>query len=70
MKRNMGSADRAIRLMVAAIIVVMYFSNIVTGTIGLILLALAGIFILTSFAGFCPFYTLLGINTCEVRKAR
>lgn len=70
MKRNMGSADRAIRLLVAAIIVVMYFSNIITGTVGIILLALAGVLMLTSFAGLCPLYTLLGINTCEVKKAQ
>lgn len=70
MKRNMGSADRAIRLLVAAIIVVMYFSNIITGTVGIIVLALAGVLMLTSFAGFCPLYTVLGINTCEVKKAQ
>jgi hypothetical protein len=70
MKKNMGSADQAIRLLVAAIILVMYFSNIITGTIGIILLALAGVFVVTSFAGFCPLYSLLGINTCEVKKAR
>jgi hypothetical protein len=70
MKRNMGSADRAIRLLVAAIIVVMYFSNIITGTVGIILLALAGVLMITSFAGLCPLYTLLGINTREVKKAQ
>jgi Protein of unknown function (DUF2892) len=70
MKRNVGSADRAIRLLVAAIIVVLYFSNIIVGTAGIISLTLAAILALTSFAGFCPFYAVLGINTCEVRKAR
>ena len=70
MKRNMGSADRAIRLLVAAIIIVMYFSNIITGTVGLILLALSGVLMLTSFAGLCPFYSILGIDTREVKKAQ
>ncbi len=69
MKRNMGSGDQAIRLLIAAIIVVLYFSNIITGTIGTVVLALAGILAVTSFAGFDPIYTLLGINTNEVKKA-
>ncbi|MCU7548370.1 DUF2892 domain-containing protein [Chitinophagaceae bacterium LB-8] len=70
MKRNVGSADRSIRLLAAAIIIILYFSNIITGTIGNITLTLAIILMLTSFAGFCPFYALLGVNTCEVKKAR
>jgi hypothetical protein len=69
MKRNMGAADQAIRLLLAVIIIVTYFSNIITGTVGLVLLALAGVFILTSFAGFCPFYSLMNINTSEAKKA-
>ena len=69
MKRNMGPGDQAIRLLIAAIIVVLYFSNIITGTVGTVVLALAGILAVTSFAGSCPVYTLLGINTNEVRKA-
>jgi ABC-type transport system involved in cytochrome bd biosynthesis fused ATPase/permease subunit len=69
MKKNIGSGDQAIRTLLAAIIIVLYFSNIVTGTIGIVLLGLAGYLITTSLAGFCPLYTLLGINTNEVRKA-
>jgi hypothetical protein len=69
MKRNMGTADQAIRLLLAVIIIVTYFSNIITGTVGLVLLALAGVFVLTSIAGFCPFYSVLNINTSEAKKA-
>jgi hypothetical protein len=63
MKKNMGSADRSIRLLVAAIIVILYFSNIITGSVGIVLLSLAIIFILTSIVGFCPLYTLFGFNS-------
>jgi hypothetical protein len=69
MKKNVGSGDQAIRTLLAAIIIVLYFSNIVSGTIGIVLLALAGVLIATSMAGFCPVYTLLGMNTNEVKKA-
>lgn len=64
MKKNMGSFDRVTRIVIAVIIGFLYFGGILTGTIGIILLVLAGIFLLTSFVSFCPLYTLLGINTC------
>jgi hypothetical protein len=68
MKRNMGNTDRILRFTVAAIIAVLYFTNIVTGTMGIILLALAGVFVLTSLISFCPLYALIGLNTCSVKK--
>jgi fatty acid desaturase len=68
MKKNMGNADRVIRLLLAAIFVVLYFTNTVTGTFGIVLLVLAGVFVLTSLIGFCPLYTLVGLNTCPDKK--
>lgn len=68
MKKNMGNADRTIRLLFAVIFAYLYFAGIVPGTIGLILVVVGGIFILTSLAGFCPLYTLLGFNTCAHKK--
>ncbi len=67
MKKNMGIADRAIRILVAVIIAVLYFTKTepVTGTVGMILLVIGGIFLLTSVISFCPLYTLLGVNTCK-----
>ncbi|SFF76644.1 YgaP family membrane protein [Sunxiuqinia elliptica] len=63
MKKNMGIADRLIRLIVAAIIAVLYFTDIVTGTFGIILLILAVIFLLTSMLGHCPLYCPLKMKT-------
>jgi hypothetical protein len=68
MKKNMGNADRTIRVLVAALIAVLYFTNTVTGTFGYILLAFGVIFLLTSFTGSCPLYSVFGINTCSVKK--
>ena len=68
MKKNMGNTDRIIRLIVAAIFAALYFTNTVTGTFGIVLLALAGVFILTSLVSFCPLYTLIGLNTCPAKK--
>lgn len=68
MKKNMGSADRIIRLIIAAVIAGLFFTNIITGTLGIVLLVLAGIFLLTSLVSFCPLYAPFGISTCAVEK--
>ena len=64
----MGNLDRIIRLLVAAVFAYLYFSEKVTGTVGLVLLVLAGVFVLTTLVSFCPLYTLFGINTCSADK--
>lgn len=68
MKKNMGSVDRITRLVVAAVIVVLYFTNVVSGTFGLVLIILAAVFALTSFISFCPLYPIFGISTCAAKK--
>lgn len=64
MKKNMGTADRVIRIILAALFAYLYFGGIVTGTLGLVLVILGAVFVLTSLISFCPLYTLVGINTC------
>lgn len=68
MKKNMGQGDRFLRIIIAVIIAILYFAGVISGTLGLILLILAGIFILTSFISFCPLYAPFGISTCKVKK--
>jgi hypothetical protein len=68
MKKNMGSADRIIRVIIAVIVGVLYYTGTVSGTLGLILLIFAGVFILTSFISFCPLYAPLGITTCSTKE--
>lgn len=68
MKLNMNAADRIIRLIIAAIFATLYFTNTVTGTLGVILLVVAAIFTLTTITGFCPLYRLFGISTCKVKS--
>lgn len=68
MKKNMGNTDRIIRIVLAAVMAGLYFTNTITGIAGIVLLVLAGIFVLTSIVSFCPLYTLLGLNTCGVKK--
>lgn len=68
MKKNMGNADRIIRVIIAAIIAALYFMNVITGTLGIVLLVLAGVFVLTSLISFCPLYAPFGIKTCPMKK--
>jgi hypothetical protein len=65
---NMGKADRIVRPLIAIAFIALYFTGTVTGTLGIVLLVLAGVFILTSLVGTCPLYTLFGIQTCPVKE--
>jgi len=68
MKTNMGSADKAIRIVLAIVFAGLYITKLVEGTVGLALLVIGGVFLLTSVISFCPLYTLLGMNTSEKKK--
>lgn len=68
MKKNMGPADRIIRILLAGVLAYLYFGGIVTGTFGLVLVVLGGVFLLTSLVGFCPLYAPFGISTCPKKK--
>lgn len=68
MKKNMGTADRIIRLIIAAIIAFLYYNGTISGTVGVVLIVLAIVFALTSLVSFCPLYTLFGIRTCPPEK--
>jgi hypothetical protein len=63
MKKNMGLIDKVIRILIAVVVIALYFANVISGTIAIILLVVAGVFILTSLLGFCPLYMPLGLNT-------
>ena len=64
----MGGADRTIRILLALGVGALYYFDVITGAMAYVLLTLAGIFVLTSFVGFCPLYTLFGIKTCKVKN--
>ncbi len=70
MKANMGTADRLIRVSIAVVVAILYFTNSITGTLGIVLLVLSGIFVLTSLISFCPIYAPFGLSTCAVKEAK
>lgn len=65
MKKNMGTVDRLIRILVAIAIAVLYFTDLIGGTLAIILGVIAVIFLLTSIVGRCPAYVPLGLSTCR-----
>lgn len=68
MKSNMGTTDKIIRIAIAVLVAVLYFTNVITGTLGIILLVLAAVFVLTSLISFCPLYLPFGINTGKKKE--
>lgn len=67
MKTNVGTADRIVRIVLALLFSVLYFTGTVEGTLGLALLILGGAFLVTAVVGWCGLYTLFGISTCPVK---
>lgn len=65
MNKNVGTTDRVIRIVIAAILAVLYFSGIITGILGAIFLIVAAILLITAAFRMCGLYALFGINTCK-----
>lgn len=68
MKTNMGTSDRIIRVIIAVVVALLYFTGTVSGTLGIVLMVLAGIFVLTSLVSFCPLYLPFGLSTNKKAK--
>ena len=64
----MGNLDRTLRFVVAAALIALYYNDVISGTLGIVLVVLAIVFFLTSFIGFCPLYLPFGIRTCKAKK--
>jgi uncharacterized membrane protein YesL len=63
MKKNMGSTDKVVRILAAIIIAGLYYTDYISGTVAIVLLIIASVFIITSFISTCPLYLPFGIST-------
>lgn len=63
MKVNESKLDRIIRVVLGVVLLALYLTNVVTGTLGIIFVILAAIALITGLVGFCPLYVLLKIRT-------
>lgn len=68
MKKNIGNVDKTIRILVAVVIAILYFTDVISGTLAIISGILAIVFVLTSFISFCPLYLPFGINTSKKKN--
>lgn len=68
MKKNIGALDKGIRLAIALIIVILDINNVITGTLGNVLLIVAVLLVITTFLGFCPLYLPFGWNTNKAKE--
>ncbi|MFT6166847.1 MAG: hypothetical protein ACJAV5_001506 [Vicingaceae bacterium] len=68
MKKNMGTIDRVVRVLIVIAIAVLYSQEIISGTTAIILGVVGAIFLLTSLVSFCPLYKIVGLNTCPAKK--
>jgi len=67
MKQNVGTIDKVLRIAIAAIMAYLYFSETVTGTLGIVALIIGVAALITSAVGFCGLYSIIGVNTCKVK---
>jgi hypothetical protein len=68
MKKNMGTIDRGIRLLVAGVLGILVAANIIEGTMMWVAAAIGAVFVLTSLVSVCPLYSVLGFRTCPVEQ--
>jgi len=68
LKSNMGMVDKVLRILISVVIGYLYYAHVIEGTVAIILLVLAIVFVLTSIVGTCPLYLPFGINTRTDKK--
>ncbi len=69
MKKNMGSVDRVIRVLIVVAVGVLFATGQIEGILAIILFAISGVFLLTSFISFCPIYAAIGLKSCKLDES-
>ena len=70
MKKNIGTGDRFLRVMIGVIALIFGLSGMLEGTLKWVVLGVGAVMVITASVQFCPLYTLLGINTCKVKPKK
>ena len=68
MKKNVGNADKFVRILIAIAIIILYYTNVIEGMLAIILMAIGIVLLVTVLLNFCPLYTIFGIKTCKAPK--
>ncbi len=67
MKKNMSNLDKGVRILIAAAVALLYYFDVIEGTLAYVLMAVAIILLITSLINFCPLYRIFGISTCKIK---
>ena len=67
MKKNVGNSDKGVRVLLAIVVALLYYFDVIHGTLAYVLMGVAIVLLVTSLINFCPLYRLLGINTCKIK---
>jgi hypothetical protein len=70
MKKNVGTIDKVIRIVFAIAVISLFLTNVITGVLGIVLLAVSAILVITSMVGVCPLYIVMGLNSAEKTTSR
>lgn len=70
MKANMGSADKLIRLLLAIVLILLFYFEVLTDTLGIVALIVALLLTVTSLINFCPLYPIFRINTAKMKEVK
>jgi hypothetical protein len=65
MKKNTGMFDRIARILVAIVIAILFFTHVISGVLGIVLMIFAGVFFVTALVGVCPIYSLIKVSTAK-----
>lgn len=63
MKKNVGTVDSTIRIVAAIILLILFFTHVVHGTLGIIFLIVGLILLFTGLIRYCPLYGLFKCDT-------
>ena len=63
MKKNIGTVDKVIRILIAVVVVTLYFTNVISGTLAIVLLVLSAVLVVTSLVSICPLYLLFSLSS-------
>ena len=65
MTKNMSTTDRVVRVVIALIVAILYFTNVISGALAIILGILAVVLLATAVVGFCPLYAPFKFSTLK-----
>jgi hypothetical protein len=68
MKKNVGTIDRIVRILIAVVAAILVFAKVVTGTWAIVVIVAGVIMLATSIFNTCPIYCALGWSTCKTKE--